>query len=399
MLKSRLTPYILVSILIHTGLLLGIHSFLKLPDAELEPQVLIPVEIVVTRKPSPDSVLKLAASEPAETMIKDLLSRSRQSTDIEAAQPVDDLSDPLPAEVDYQPMVNQVAVDTSQATPVAGERQMPPGQAEIELGRIPLLHLSPADEQISEADPVAEEIDGKPLLAVDERPTPSPTTPTTPKEKLVTSEPVSLAIQMNALHLFPAEPSSPVGSTPLDIKPAGDLVEAKIAAGAQVSQMAKKARSESVTIASQVSPLNLSPVAALPPSGSAPMDISTSANLVEAKTAVGPQVSQATQMALISPVDIGTGDKIVSDLRPLPMEAENEPQLMASTLQIDSQPKGAQVYVNGRLIGETPLVWELPLGKYEVRLALPDYHGWDSQINLIESNLAYPVVIRLLPVE
>ncbi len=39
MLKNRLMPYILVSVLIHTGFLLGMHSFLRLPDAESEPPV------------------------------------------------------------------------------------------------------------------------------------------------------------------------------------------------------------------------------------------------------------------------------------------------------------------------------------------------------------------------
>jgi hypothetical protein len=72
---------------------------------------------------------------------------------------------------------------------------------------------------------------------------------------------------------------------------------------------------------------------------------------------------------------------------------------MASTLQINSQPSGAQVFVNGESIGETPLAWELLLGKHEVRLALPDYHEWYSQIDLSERKQAQSVIIRLMPVE
>ena len=73
--------------------------------------------------------------------------------------------------------------------------------------------------------------------------------------------------------------------------------------------------------------------------------------------------------------------------------------LTVSTLNVKSQPNGAQVYVNGLLIGETPLTWELPVGKHEVRLALPDYYDWKAQIELTEEHKALPVFFRLLPVK
>ncbi len=77
MLKNRLTPYILVSVLIHTGFLLGMHSFLKLPDAESEPPVLIPVEVVVLREQPPDPALRITASEPMATKKQDSIARSQ----------------------------------------------------------------------------------------------------------------------------------------------------------------------------------------------------------------------------------------------------------------------------------------------------------------------------------
>jgi len=72
---------------------------------------------------------------------------------------------------------------------------------------------------------------------------------------------------------------------------------------------------------------------------------------------------------------------------------------MVSTLQLGSDPNGAQVYVDGLLSGKTPLDMELPVGKHEVRLALPEYYDWKAQIELTEKNKALPIFFRLLPVE
>ncbi len=73
--------------------------------------------------------------------------------------------------------------------------------------------------------------------------------------------------------------------------------------------------------------------------------------------------------------------------------------MLASTLQINSHPKGAQVYVDGMLSGDTPLDLELTLGKHEVRLALPDYYDWKAQVDLTETNRSIPLSLRLLPVD
>jgi hypothetical protein len=72
---------------------------------------------------------------------------------------------------------------------------------------------------------------------------------------------------------------------------------------------------------------------------------------------------------------------------------------MASTLQINSHPKGAQVYVDGMWSGETPLDMQLTLGKHEVRLSLPDHYDLEAQVELTETNQSIPIYFPLLPVE
>jgi hypothetical protein len=342
MLKNRLTPYILVSVLIHTGFLLGMHSFLRLPDAESEPPVLIPVEMVVLREQPPDPALRITASEPMATKKQDSIAQSQLSTDMEADQHIDDIADPIPTEGDYQPSVNLATIETLRVKPMASERPKAAGQLETTLSQIPLLDLSPPEEQISEMPPSAKESKSEPRLTVDTIPTPS-VTPAKPKGKEVASEPVILAVQMSSLLLSPVDPS--------------------------------------------------------PPTGSSPLDISTSADLVEAKAAVSPHYSQASQKAVTSLVATPDGDDFISELRPLPTVVESEPRLMAATLQISSHPNGAQVYVDGMLSGKTPLDMELTLGKHEVRLALRAHYDWKAQIELTETNQSIPIYFRLLPVE
>ncbi len=53
-----------------------------------------------------------------------------------------------------------------------------------------------------------------------------------------------------------------------------------------------------------------------------------------------------------------------------------------ATVQISSEPLGAQVYVDNVLKGQTPLDIDLPLGKYELRLNLPEHLEWEAQIDL-----------------
>ncbi len=132
MIKSRLAPYILVSVLIHTGILLGIHSFLRLPDAELEPPVLIPVEMVVLREQPPDPALRITASEPMATKKPDAMARSQLAAGMDAIRGSDDIADPVPAQGHYQPSVNLETNDPLAVVQMASERPTPVGQRKMQ---------------------------------------------------------------------------------------------------------------------------------------------------------------------------------------------------------------------------------------------------------------------------
>lgn len=64
-----------------------------------------------------------------------------------------------------------------------------------------------------------------------------------------------------------------------------------------------------------------------------------------------------------------------------PADSQSQAQAIA-TLQISTEPLGAQVYVDNMFKGKTPLDINLPLGKYELRLNLPDHLEWEAQVDL-----------------
>jgi len=70
--------------------------------------------------------------------------------------------------------------------------------------------------------------------------------------------------------------------------------------------------------------------------------------------------------------------------------------IIQALLKVDSVPSGAQVFLDGSSKGETPLKLELPMGNYEFRLSLQDYHDWEAQLQLDEEG-EVPLLIRLLP--
>jgi len=57
-------------------------------------------------------------------------------------------------------------------------------------------------------------------------------------------------------------------------------------------------------------------------------------------------------------------------------------QAELATLKIDSEPQGANIYVDSIFKGQTPLDVTLPLGKYELRLSLVDHLAWEAQVDL-----------------
>ena len=74
---------------------------------------------------------------------------------------------------------------------------------------------------------------------------------------------------------------------------------------------------------------------------------------------------------------------------------ENKP---LSTLKIESDPSGANVFLNGSLKGRTPLTLNLALGKYEIRLSRQNYHEWEAELQLEEAGET-PLFVRLIAVE
>ena len=65
-----------------------------------------------------------------------------------------------------------------------------------------------------------------------------------------------------------------------------------------------------------------------------------------------------------------------------------------AVLQISSEPLGAQVYVDNKFEGKTPLNLNLPLGKHELRLNLPEHLEWEAQVDLDKPGLT-PLQIPL----
>jgi len=66
-------------------------------------------------------------------------------------------------------------------------------------------------------------------------------------------------------------------------------------------------------------------------------------------------------------------------------------------LKVDSNPLGAQVFVDGGFRGPTPLQLELSQGKHEVRLTLPNYLDWEAQVEIKEGET--PLAVKLKSME
>lgn len=82
----------------------------------------------------------------------------------------------------------------------------------------------------------------------------------------------------------------------------------------------------------------------------------------------------------------------------IPKSEEIVSQPEYAVLNVTSLPTGAQVYLDNSFNGQTPLNLKIPLGKYEVRLSLPDYYEWEAQLQLNEVGET-PLFVRLTPME
>jgi hypothetical protein len=55
------------------------------------------------------------------------------------------------------------------------------------------------------------------------------------------------------------------------------------------------------------------------------------------------------------------------------------PAFYTGSIYVDSRPRGARVFIDGRAVGATPLsVPDVPIGSHVVRLELPDHRIWST---------------------
>ena len=78
-------------------------------------------------------------------------------------------------------------------------------------------------------------------------------------------------------------------------------------------------------------------------------------------------------------------------------EASPPAAVKRGLLKVDSNPLGAQVFVDGGFRGPTPLQLELSQGKHEVRLTLPNYLDWEAQVEIKEGET--PLAVKLKSME
>lgn len=69
----------------------------------------------------------------------------------------------------------------------------------------------------------------------------------------------------------------------------------------------------------------------------------------------------------------------------------------SALVKVESDPAGAQVFIDNSLMGKTPLELKVPLGKHEVRMSLPDYNEWEAQLQL-DNTADVPLSVTLEPV-
>jgi serine/threonine protein kinase len=66
----------------------------------------------------------------------------------------------------------------------------------------------------------------------------------------------------------------------------------------------------------------------------------------------------------------------------LAIEPMNQSPAAEAVLNLESEPVGAQVFIDGKSKGASPLKIPLSLGEHEVRISMPGYLEWEAQVNL-----------------
>ncbi len=74
----------------------------------------------------------------------------------------------------------------------------------------------------------------------------------------------------------------------------------------------------------------------------------------------------------------------IEEARDYPVEVDLKKEINLAWLRIDSKPVGADVHVNDRLQGKTPMKSGLPLGGYTIRVTMPGYRDFERVVQLDE---------------
>jgi serine/threonine-protein kinase len=78
------------------------------------------------------------------------------------------------------------------------------------------------------------------------------------------------------------------------------------------------------------------------------------------------------------------------------VELKPVPVVQKALLNVDTEPPGAEILLNGEHGGKSPTEIALPLGKYRVAVRLEGYVEWTEEMQLGEAR-AYPLKVRLEP--
>jgi hypothetical protein len=111
------------------------------------------------------------------------------------------------------------------------------------------------------------------------------------------------------------------------------------------------------------------------------------------------QISAAAQSAPPVGVDvIVADDKATRSVAPVPGRKTSSDRLtFRGAISVESQPAGAQVSIDGRPVGVTPLAgWELAAGSHVVRIDLDGYERWSTAIQVV-TDKTVNVVTNLQP--
>jgi uncharacterized protein YegL len=139
--KTRLTRYLLFSIFLHMGVLLGMSAFLKAPATVVVVE-LVPVDAVFLEEEPYPPEFEPAASEQVTTG-ETVETKSERSAGTETHLDVPDLAGPVPKEGRFEPSLNVESLPTLGVVPTGREGKEVVSKPVVSTPKMPPLRLSP----------------------------------------------------------------------------------------------------------------------------------------------------------------------------------------------------------------------------------------------------------------